>query len=137
MEYYSISQLAKEFNVSRQAIDFLLKKTEYIKFVSLQKINGRKVKAISSQGFNKLKEHFNSSNVNQDNNKLLLKQITYLQQENQELHKELQDMQKALNQEQQLHLLDQQKIKTLTEPKQTISKKIDKQLTKHWWQFWK
>lgn len=118
MEYYTVKQLAEEFNVTKQAVRFVINKPEYQQYLSKQKINDRKTTVLDQNGYNMLFKHFTkakSKNKNNDFNKkqkakskdydreILLDMITTLKKELDNVHTELQH-------EQELHLIDKKQI---------------------------
>lgn len=48
---HTIKQLAEEFNVSRQAIQFLFKKDEYQPYLSKQRVGSRTLIVINDEGY--------------------------------------------------------------------------------------
>lgn len=136
MEYYTIKQLAEQFEVSRQAIQFLFKKDEYKPYLSKQRIGGRTLIVLNSEGYQLLKQHFavdeqseqanketNTNNINkenasktnkeqvkQENSKLLLDTIETLKKELEHAHDELDKVHTELQHEQELHLIDKKQL---------------------------
>ena len=136
MTYYTIKQLADTFDVSRQAIQFLFKKDEYKPYLSKQRIGGRTLIVLNSEGYQLLKQHFavdeqneqanketNTNNINkenasktnkeqvkQENSKLLLDTIETLKKELEHAHDELAKVHTELQHEQELHLIDKKQL---------------------------
>lgn len=133
MAYYTIKQLADKFNVSRQAIQFLLKKDEYQPYLSKQRIGSRTLIVINNEGYQLLKDHFaineqandtnktskeNNTNAKdtskkqtkQTNNDLLLDTIQTLKKELEHAHNELDKVHTELQHEQELHLIDKKQL---------------------------
>ena len=112
-EYISISAFAKEVNLTPQAIYKQLN-NKLKKFVKLQ--NGKKL--ISTNAF----ELFKSNQVDNNSNNELTTVVELLTQQLQEKDKQIANLQKLLDQSQQLQAQAENKIMMLEAPK------------KHWWQ---
>lgn len=67
MEYYTVKQLAEEFNVSRQAIHKQLNKVKYQPFISKKKVDNYLSTVVNQEGYHLLANHFNINNSKVDN----------------------------------------------------------------------
>lgn len=155
----TIKELAEEFHVSKQAIRKRLSADFRKKYVQTVTRNGVKTLVVSYNGYLLLKQHFIGSNTtgnqvetvtSNDENSI----IDFLHEQLQEKDTQLKQMQKLLDQQQQLTLQANQQIEKLQEQLQltyteessenkstTLSEEtesIEKQskTEKKWWQFW-
>ena len=142
MKYYKINDLTQTLGVTRQAIDYVLKKQNMSQYVSTQEIDGKKVKCVDQKGYEKLKQHFHKTSSKKNNNindiNHLLSEIEHLREENKNLHIELQH-------EQVLHLQDKQELSNLKKEINLNKNSLEleqnnnqetKQKKRHWWNFW-
>lgn len=67
MEYYTVKQLAKEFNVSRQAIHKQLNKVKYQPFISKKRVDNYLSTVVNQEGYYLLANHFNINNSKVNN----------------------------------------------------------------------
>lgn len=148
-KYYTIKELANIFDVTRQAIQFLLKKEEYQPYLSKQRIKGRTLIVINNEGYQLLKDHFmfdeqanNTKETNKQsknnasdtskkqtsktNDNLLQDTIKTLKKELEHAHKELESVHTELQHEQELHLIDKKQLvkekEHITELQQQVKK---------------
>lgn len=148
-EKISITEFAKRANVSRQAVYKRLTNIDdnLIKYVNT--VDGKKMLDIQAlkdvYGIEVDKEVDKNdnvestscqSNVNLDNPKnkvedMLLKQIEILQQEIKIKNEQIEQLHKLLDQEQQLRMIQEQKILQIEESNQE-----QKEQKKKWWKFW-
>lgn len=156
----TIKELAEEFHVSKQAIRKRLSADFRENYVQTVTRNGVKTLVVRYKGYLLLKQHFLDSNTtgnqvetvdSNDENSI----IDFLHEQLQEKDTQIKQMQKLLDQQQQLTLQANQQIKklheqlqltyteetpendstTLSEATETIDKQIDNE--KKWWQLWK
>ena len=156
----TIKELAEEFHVSKQAIRKRLSADFRENYVQTVTRNGVKTLVVSYKGYLLLKQHFLGSNTtgnqvetvaSNDENSI----IDFLHEQLQEKDTQIKQMQKLLDQQQQLTLQANQQIEKLQEHLQlayteetpedestTIlseeTESIEKQSKKRkkWWQFW-
>ncbi len=103
MKYYTVKQLAEEFNVTKQAVRFIINKPEYQQYLSKQKVNDRKTTVLNQNGYNVLSKHFTKTKSKDYDREILLDMIATLKKELDSVHTELQH-------EQELHLIDKKQI---------------------------
>ncbi|PQG47491.1 DUF536 domain-containing protein [Enterococcus faecium] len=156
----TIKELAEEFHVSKQAIRKRLSVNFRENYVQTVTRNGVKTLVVNYKGYLLLKQHFLGSNntgnqaetvASNDENSI----IAFLHEQLQEKDTQIKQMQKLLDQQQQLTLQANQQIEklqeqlqltyteessenestTLSEATETIDKQIDTE--KKWWQIWK
>ncbi|EGP5338623.1 DUF536 domain-containing protein [Enterococcus faecium] len=157
----TIKELAEEFHVSKQAIRKRLSADFRENYVQTVTRNGVKTLVVSYKGYLLLKQHFLGSNTtgNQvetvaSNDENLI--IDFLHEQLQEKDTQIKQMQKLLDQQQQLTLQANQQIEKLQEQLQlayteetpedestTILSEETESIEKHtkkkqkWWQLWK
>lgn len=158
----TIKELAEEFHVSKQAIRKRLSADFREKYVQTVTRNGVKTLVVSYKGYWLLKQHFLGSNTtgnqvetvtSNDENSI----IDFLHEQLQEKDTQIKQMQKLLDQQQQLTLQANQQIEKLQEQLQlayteetpedestTILSEETELIEKHtkkkkqkWWQLWK
>lgn len=143
MEYYTIKQLADEFNVTKQAIRYQITSKKLQNFTSKQNINGIDTLVVNSKGYYEIKkayknndsktftgkltskktskdDHFTSKKAS-EGNEFTSKDILFekertlllLIKENESLHNEIKQLHTELQHEQELHLMDQKQVKQL------------------------
>ncbi|EIP8061921.1 DUF536 domain-containing protein [Enterococcus faecalis] len=156
----TIKELAEEFHVSKQAIRKRLSVNFRENYVQTVTRNRVKTLVVNYKGYLLLKQHFLGSNntgnqaetvASNDENSI----IAFLHEQLQEKDTQIKQMQKLLDQQQQLTLQANQQIEklqeqlqltyteessenestTLSEATETIDKQIDTE--KKWWQIWK
>lgn len=152
----TIKELAEEFHVSKQAIRKRLSADFRENYVQTVARNGVKTLVVSYKGYLLLKQHFLGSNTtgnqvetvaSNDENSI----IDFLHEQLQEKDTQIKQMQKLLDQQQQLTLQANQQLENLQEQLQltyaeepsenkSVSdpEEVDKAPTseKKWWQFW-
>ncbi|MCA6714519.1 DUF536 domain-containing protein [Enterococcus faecium] len=156
----TIKELAEEFHVSKQAIRKRLSADFRENYVQTVTRNGVKTLVVSYKGYLLLKQHFlGSNNVGNQSDTVASKDensiIDFLHEQLQEKDTQIKQMQKLLDQQQQLTLQANQQIEKLQEQLQlayteenpenestTLSEEtesIEKQSNneKKWWQLWK
>lgn len=156
----TIKELAEEFHVSKQAIRKRLSADFRENYVQTVTRNGVKTLVVSYKGYWLLRQHFLGSNTtgnqvetvtSNDENSI----IDFLHEQLQEKDTQIKQMQKLLDQQQQLTLQANQQIEKLQEQLQltymeessenestTLSEAtetMDEQMEngKKWWQLWK
>lgn len=156
----TIKELAEEFHVSKQAIRKRLSANFRENYVQTVTRNGVKTLVVSYKGYWLLRQHFLGSNTtgnqvetvtSNDENSI----IDFLHEQLQEKDTQIKQMQKLLDQQQQLTLQANQQIEKLQEQLQltymeessenestTLSEAtetMDEQMEngKKWWQLWK
>jgi len=155
----TIKDLAEEFHVSKQAIRKRLSADFRENYVQTVTRNGVKTLVVSYKGYLLLKQHFLGSNTTGNQSETVASNdensiIDFLHEQLQEKDTQLKQMQKLLDQQQQLTLQANQQIEKLQEQLQltyteessenkstTLSEEtesIEKQskTEKKWWQFW-
>lgn len=155
----TIKDLAEEFHVSKQAIRKRLSADFRENYVQTVTRNGVKTLVVSYKGYLLLKQHFLGSNTTDNQSETVASNdensiIDFLHEQLQEKDTQLKQMQKLLDQQQQLTLQANQQIEKLQEQLQltyteessenkstTLSEEtesIEKQskTEKKWWQFW-
>ncbi|MCU2081368.1 DUF536 domain-containing protein [Enterococcus faecium] len=152
----TIKELAEEFHVSKQAIRKRLSADFRENYVQTVTRNGVKTLVVSYKGYLLLKQHFLGSNTtgnqvetvaSNDENSI----IDFLHEQLQEKDTQIKQMQKLLDQQQQLTLQANQQIDKLQEQLQlTYTEKTSENEStsdtaeddktpireKKWWQFW-
>ena len=118
-EYYSTKQIADSLNISKQRV-YRCIKTNHIKEVHRDTVKGNTVLMYDKATVDRLKELLGVSDevhhdtvddtVNDTLYDTLLKQLEIKDNQIKELNERLKESQKALDQEQQLHLLSKQRI---------------------------
>lgn len=119
MEYYSTKQIADSLNISKQRV-YRCIKSNHIKEVHRDTVKGNTVLMYDKASIDRIKEllgvsdevHHNivDDTVNDTLYDTLLKQLEIKDNQIKELNERLKESQKALDQEQQLHLLSKQRI---------------------------
>lgn len=119
MEYYSIKQIADSLNISKQRV-YRCIKSNHIKEVHSDTVKGNTVLMYDKASIDRIKQLLGVSDevhhdtvddtVNDTLYDTLLKQLEIKDNQIKELNERLKESQKALDQEQQLHLLSKQKI---------------------------
>lgn len=152
----TIKELAEEFHVSKQAIRKRLSADFRENYVQTVTRNGVKTLVVSYKGYLLLKKHFLGSNTtgnqvetvaSNDENSI----IVFLHEQLQEKDTQIKQMQKLLDQQQQLTLQANQQIEKLQEQLQlayteepeeeeltSVNKENNNAITteKKWWKFW-
>lgn len=118
-EYYSTKQIADSLNISKQRV-YRCIKTNHIKEVHRDTVKGNIVLMYDKATVDQIKELLGVSDevhhdtvddtVNDTLYDTLLKQLEIKDNQIKELNERLKESQKALDQEQQLHLLSKQRI---------------------------
>lgn len=114
-EYYSTKQIADSLNISKQRV-YRCIKTNHIKEVHRDTVKGNTVLMYDKATVDRIKELLGVSDevhhdtVNDTLYDTLLKQLEIKDNQIKELNERLKESQKALDQEQQLHLLSKQRI---------------------------
>lgn len=152
----TIKELAEEFHVSKQAIRKRLSADFRENYVQTVTRNGVKTLVVSYKGYLLLKQHFLGSNTTGNQVEIVASNdenpiIDFLHEQLQEKDTQLKQMQKLLDQQQQLTLQANQQIEKLQEQLQlsyteissekeatSDMKEVDQAPTneKKWWQFW-
>lgn len=144
----TIKELAEEFHVSKQAIRKRLSADFRENYVQTVTRNGVKTLVVSYKGYLLLKQHFLGGNTtgnqvetvaSNDENSI----IDFLHEQLQEKDTQIKQMQKLLDQQQQLTLQANQQIDklqkqlqlTYTEKTESIEKQAKKK--QEWWKLWK
>lgn len=130
-EYISISEFARRAGVSRQAIQQRLN-TSLREFVKVAQ--GKKL--LNIKGL----EIFDGARVAQGSKPIEESVIELLRQELAAKDKQIEALQKMLDQEQQLHAATTQRLLLLEQPKQDAPAPISAtppEPERPWWQFWK
>lgn len=119
MEYYSIKQIADSLNISKQRV-YRCIKSNHIKEVHRDTVKGNTVLMYDKASIDRIKQLLGVSGevhhdtvddtVNDTLYDTLLKQLEIKDNQIKELNERLKESQKALDQEQQLHLLSKQRI---------------------------
>ena len=119
MEYYSTKQIADSLNISKQRV-YRCIKSNHIKEVHRDTVKGNTVLMYDKASIGRIKQLLGVSDevhhdtvddtVNDTLYDTLLKQLEVKDNQIKELNERLKESQKALNQEQQLHLLSKQRI---------------------------
>lgn len=115
MEYYSTKQIADSLNISKQRV-YRCIKSNHIKEVHRDTVKGNTVLMYDKASIDRIKQLLGvSGEVHHDTvddtvNDTLLKQLEIKDNQIKELNERLKESQKALDQEQQLHLLSKQRI---------------------------
>ena len=119
MEYYSTKQIADSLNISKQRV-YRCIKSNHIKEVHRDTVKGNTVLMYDKASIDRIKELLGVSDevhhdtvddtVNDTLYDTLLKQLEIKDNQIKELNERLKESQKALDQEQQLHLLSKQRI---------------------------
>lgn len=118
MKYYTVKQLAEKFNVTKQAVRFIINKPEYQQYLSKQKVNDRKTTVLNQNGYNVLSKHFTKAKSKNKNNNSDKKQKAKSKDYDREilldmiatLKKELDSVHTELQHEQELHLIDKKQM---------------------------
>ena len=118
-EYYSTKQIADSLNISKQRV-YRCIKSNHIKEVHRDTVKGNTVLMYDKASIDRIKELLGVSDevhhdtvddtVNDTLYDTLLKQLEIKDNQIKELNERLKESQKALDQEQQLHLLSKQRI---------------------------
>lgn len=114
-EYYSTKQIADSLNISKQRV-YRCIKTNHIKEVHRDTVKGNTVLMYDKASIDRIKQLLGvSDEVHHDTvddtlYDTLLKQLEIKDNQIKELNERLKESQKALDQEQQLHLLSKQRI---------------------------
>lgn len=119
MEYYSTKQIADSLNISKQRV-YRCIKSNHIKEVHRDTVKGNTVLMYDKASIDRIKQLLGVSDevhrdtvddtVNDTLYDTLLKQLEIKDNQIKELNERLKESQKALDQEQQLHLLSKQRI---------------------------
>ena len=119
MEYYSTKQIADSLNISKQRV-YRCIKSNHIKEVHRDTVKGNTVLMYDKASIDRIKQLLGVSGevhhdtvddtVNDTLYDTLLKQLEIKDNQIKELNERLKESQKALDQEQQLHLLSKQRI---------------------------
>lgn len=119
MEYYSTKQIADSLNISKQRV-YRCIKSNHIKEVHCDTVKGNTVLMYDKASIDRIKKLLGVSGevhhdtvddtVNDTLYDTLLKQLEIKDNQIKELNERLKESQKALDQEQQLHLLSKQRI---------------------------
>ena len=119
MEYYSTKQIADSLNISKQRV-YRCIKSNHIKEVYRDTVKGNTVLMYDKASIDRIKQLLGVSDevhhdtvddtVNDTLYDTLLKQLEVKDNQIKELNERLKESQKALDQEQQLHLLSKQRI---------------------------
>ena len=144
-EYLSTKQIAEKLGTSKQRVYRCIKK-HCIKEAHSETVNGNTVLMYDNASFTRISELLGNSRstssetheahqevhrdtVNEVLYEALLKQLEVKDQQ-------IEKLQKALDQAQQLNALDKQKILELEDRMAAAVQEVEEPIRKKWWQFW-
>ena len=139
-EYYTIKQMADMLHVSKQRV-YRCIRAKHISEAHRDTVKGNAVMMYDETAFNQIKECFSESEkshqeADHDTRSdavydALLKQLEMKDQQISDLNERLRDAQRALDQEQQLHAMDRQKLAIIDAAKSDSDPDGEEKLS--WW----
>lgn len=139
-EYYTIKQMADMLHVSKQRV-YRCIKAKCINEAHRDTVKGNAVMMYDETAFNQIKECFSESEKSHQETDhdtrsdavydALLKQLEMKDQQISDLNERLRDAQRALDQEQQLHAMDRQKLTMIDAAKSDSDPDGEEKLS--WW----